>query len=367
MTAPLEYEYALLAGDAYFSTRNAINRFPIPKGWSEDIAQRVSDEQTGFEARTFTNGTEIVISYAGTDPSDISGDIAADLALASGNISVQLKQAADYYLQIKAANPGATISFTGHSLGGGLASLMAVMFGESATTFDQAPFLNSAKTFTTTDAQTGATSTRSVAKDLRTYLTERAADDLLAKLDAYIAASDPSNPAPDVSDTLAGRSTAVSNINTQGEFLSSWFLVPSSNRIGSQTDISNSNNVSGLDLHSQTLLTAFLQSQETATNSAQTLSKVTVELPDLLKLIFDSKLYAYSTDKSNTTDPNFLELIVNHQAGRDPRTSSSITPDAMVTRFTTDLWKLAQDGGMTLHDGNTSNADLNEVSKALMA
>ncbi|MBU3907885.1 MAG: hypothetical protein KKF40_01655, partial [Gammaproteobacteria bacterium] len=32
-----------------------------------------------------------------------------------------------------------------------------------------------------------------------------------------------------------------------------------------------------------------------------------------------------------------------------------------------DLWKLAQDGGLTLRDGNPTNADLNEVSKALTA
>jgi hypothetical protein len=59
-------EYALLAGDAYFSTRSPINRFPIPERWTEDTNQRRADGQTGFEARTFQKGTEIVISYAGT-------------------------------------------------------------------------------------------------------------------------------------------------------------------------------------------------------------------------------------------------------------------------------------------------------------
>lgn len=45
------------------------------------------------------------------------GDLAADIALAAGNVSDQLRQAADYYLQIKALNPAASITFTGHSLG----------------------------------------------------------------------------------------------------------------------------------------------------------------------------------------------------------------------------------------------------------
>ena len=47
-------------------------------------------------------------------------------------------------MAIRDANPSATISFTGHSLGGGLASLMAVYFNKSATTFDPAPFMLSA-------------------------------------------------------------------------------------------------------------------------------------------------------------------------------------------------------------------------------
>lgn len=169
-------EYALMAGASYISSRDPLNQFPTPLDW---LATRHDNPQdgSGFEAISFINGTtianstDIVISFAGTDPSDIKGDIAADLTLAAGTLSDQLKHAADYYLQIKANAPaGATISFTGHSLGGGLASLMAVMFGESAHTFDQAPFLNSAKTFTAMDFLTGEPIARSVALDLRTYL-----------------------------------------------------------------------------------------------------------------------------------------------------------------------------------------------------
>ncbi len=104
------------------------------------------DSSSGFEASAYRNSltNEIVISYAGTDPSDITGDIAANIGLAIGVGSAQLLQAAEYYLQVHAANPGATITFTGHSLGGGLAALMGVFFGKQAVTFDQAPFANSA-------------------------------------------------------------------------------------------------------------------------------------------------------------------------------------------------------------------------------
>ncbi len=347
MVTQFAIDCALMAGASYISTRPFdVNKFPIPAGWATVPNSYFNDPSSGFEAVAFQKGTDIVISYAGTDPSDIAGDIAANLALAAGTLSDQLRQAADYYLQVKndPANAGKTISFTGHSLGGGLASLMAVMFGESAYTFDQAPFLNSAKTFTSTDPLTGNPITRSVALDLRAYLTGRATDTMLAKLDAYIAAADPSNLTPNPADTLAARSGQVTNINTQGEFLSSWFLVPSSNRIGSQGNIANIDNISGLDLHAQALLTAMLQSGDTPTSTASdhTLGQVTFKLPDLLKMIFNKDLFAYDTKKDK---PNFLERLVQQQA-----------PANMGTRFTTDLWKIAQGGGLSLTDKNLADA-----------
>lgn len=319
-------EYSLFAGASYYDTRADLNRFPLPQDWG--VYSRIpQDNSTGFEAVAFQSqcSNEIVISFAGTYPGNPDGalwplipvDIQADLALAAGILSDQLKQAADYYLQVKAANPDAVISFTGHSLGGGLASLMAVMFGESAYTFDQAPFLNSAITSTIIDPVTDSLVPRSVAIDLRAYLEGRASPDMLAPLDAFIAASDPFNSSPNPADILATRSGQVTNINTQGEFLSSWYLVPSSNRIGSQADIANIDNISGLDLHSQALLTAMLQSGDTpmSTASDHTLGQVTFKLTDLLKMIFDSNLFAYSTARSNTTNENFLERIARYGDG----------------------------------------------------
>jgi hypothetical protein len=74
------------------------------------VSRNRQDGASGFEAATFGNGTaiasstEIVISYAGTDPSDKWGDIAADLALAAGLLSDQLRQAADYQLKGSASD-----------------------------------------------------------------------------------------------------------------------------------------------------------------------------------------------------------------------------------------------------------------------
>ena len=292
-------EYALMAGASYISNRAELNRFPVPDGWIEAIDERQA-KPSGFEATYFTKGTEIVISFAGTEPTQL-GDLATNLSLAAGGLCDQLRQAADYYLQVKASAPAGTkVSLTGHSLGGGLASLIAVMFGESAFTFDQAPFVRSALSSYSTIPESGDSTTHSAVIDLQAYLAGRPTNDALLKLDAYITANAPFNPSPNPADTLSARGAYVINFNTQGEFITEWFPIPSSNRIGSQTEIRNSSSgVGGLDMHSQALLTAFLQSNQSALTDAngqvQSMSEVTFKLPDLLKMVFDSKLYAFTT------------------------------------------------------------------------
>lgn len=213
-----------------------------------------------------------------------------------GNLSDQLKQAADYYLQVKAsAAVGTTITFTGHSLGGGLASLMAVLFDESAFTFDQAPFRNSAQGTLVTD-ENGFSTTRSAALDLRTYLEGSVPVSMLARLDAYIVALDVFNTNRIAADTLLMRESKVTNLNVQGEVLSN-FPVNAFDRIGSEADITQQNNMffAQTNLHSQALLTAFLQSNQTAA-AFKGLNDVTFELPDLLKMVFDTDLFARDTD-----------------------------------------------------------------------
>lgn len=174
MTTITAIDYALMAGASYISTRAEVNQFPAPAGWVG--TKHDNPPNSGFEAISFVptgttlaTSTEIVISFAGT--ATVEDWTHGNIPLAAGNLSDQLRQAADYYLQVKASAPaGATISFTGHSLGGGLAALMAVLFDESAFTFDQAPFRNTALAFASTDAN-GNTITRSAAQDLRAYLT----------------------------------------------------------------------------------------------------------------------------------------------------------------------------------------------------
>jgi Ca2+-binding RTX toxin-like protein len=344
MITQFEIDRALMAGAAYFSTSAGINRIPIPQGWTERLEFRVSGDSSGFEARAFQKGNEIVIAYAGTTPSDLSGDMAANFGLATGAGSVQLQQAAEYYLQVQAANSTATISFTGHSLGGGLAALMGVFLGKQALTFDQAPFANSAE---------ASLILSDVAANLQSYLvaqlnldgTRKYSDMALRGLTDFLAirAASPMGEIPN--DSL------VNSINVRGEFLSGapWNI---QDRIGIPSYIpTNAPGVSGFDLHSQTLLTAFLQSMQTAT-SGHALNDVTFKLTNLMEMIFDDNLYAHPT--TDADNRNFLERLVQNEQS-----------NAMVTRFTSDLWKLAQDGGMTMTDGPTPATNL--VSAALIA
>lgn len=358
---PTTTDYALIAGAAYFDTRAPINRFPLPMGWN--LVSKMPEQISGFEASAFGNGSdiehssEIVISFAGTY--DKSGaDIAADVALFGGRYHAQLLQAAKYYLDIKAANPGPpepTITLTGHSLGGGLAALVGVFFGVNATTFDQAPFAAAAQWLTEPDVAT------TLLHDLTALYPAIGQDDPLQGLRSFITARGTTNQ-------YIPNSDKISNIAVQGEFLAGILSNVLGSRIvgdGKNTIIGNTydTDVGGGDLHSMALLTAYLQSDQSAPDSAHTLSKVTEKLQGLLGLTFKDGLYKFKTDPSNEKDTNFWEHLVRHETG----VQGTTTADAMVTRFTKDLWKLAQDGGLTMSDGNPSNADLKELSQTLMA
>ena len=145
-------DYALFAANAYAASAGGAlnvvspeNVIPVMPGWVE-ISNGINNE-TGFMARAYKNGGEIVIAYAGTTWENgmrsldwTKGNIPAATA---SSLAEQIVDAARFYLDVRRDNSG-EISFTGHSLGGGLASLMAVYFDKVAYTFDEAPFERSA-------------------------------------------------------------------------------------------------------------------------------------------------------------------------------------------------------------------------------
>jgi VCBS repeat-containing protein len=323
---PSEIEYALMAGYAYVSTRNEINWFPVPQGWASFFHVSGTTEPSfptadGFEAISFSNGSEIVISFAGTDIGDVRGDVAADISLANGFGSGQLLQAADYYFAIKAANPNASITFTGHSLGGGLAALMGVFFGRPAVTFDQAPFAESAMWNILRP---------NVAANLKQYLADKALTDpnqifarnvLVTGLSDFLAMRDVHGGIPN--------SHLVSTIRVEGEFLGGLPFI----RIGNAlTTLTHGDYSHPIDLHDMGLLTTFRLNDE--------FRQTTFKLADLLGMIFDENLFSNSQD---TNKKNLLEHLIRHQVGVEGQYAG----DQMLDRFASDLNKLVQAKGET--------------------
>ena len=106
---------------------------PVPAGSAD----------ASFYATAYQDSSgNIVISYRGTD--DPLNDAFTGWTTGAGNLSAQARLAAEFYYQVQQANPEATITLTGHSLGGGLAGLMARLTGSTAYVFDNMPFESSA-------------------------------------------------------------------------------------------------------------------------------------------------------------------------------------------------------------------------------
>lgn len=110
----------------------------IPPGWN--VVQEYNGPD-GFSATVFRNPQtgEVVVAYRGTNPEEL-GDIREDSLNAAGFPTSQGRQAMNLAEQIE-NDPrftGDDISYTGHSLGGSLASTASLDTGRPATTFNAA-------------------------------------------------------------------------------------------------------------------------------------------------------------------------------------------------------------------------------------
>lgn len=308
-------QYSLMAGSAYFSTRGDVNRIPFPDsdGWQRLPGYNFrQDDTTGFEATAFTRGTgsnqEIVISFAGTyNGTDWA---VANMPLSLGAMSPQLLQAAQYYEDIKrSAYPNTKISFTGHSLGGGLAALMGVFFNKEAITFDPAPF------------RLAANMTNSVT--LMGYLlTNGYGIDL--DLATFYSISPPLAP-----PLFIRGESKISAFAVDGEVLTN----PATNLLRINRNplelvTHGPTTLGSIDLHSTELLTALKQSEN--------FRQATWQLPSMLTDIFAANLFAASTGTESNRS-NLLTHLIRREFGVSG-TSGSDTD--LLTKFGNDMVKL---------------------------
>ncbi|MBX9401193.1 hypothetical protein K4L06_07690 [Lysobacter sp. BMK333-48F3] len=101
-------------------------------------------ESSGFRAAIYTNGNgQYVVAFAGTNGFNPigDGDIANDVGQGLGFNTSQYKQAVALAKEAEAAF-GDNVVYTGHSLGGGLASTAALATGNTAVTFNAAGLSN---------------------------------------------------------------------------------------------------------------------------------------------------------------------------------------------------------------------------------
>ena len=299
-----ELEYTQFALRVYDASVN--NKIGMPTGWSQ--IDWLPDQGSGFSAGVYKKDTtnEIVIAYAGAnDLMDVLNWSATAFP------ATQVFAAMSYYLAFKNAYPTADISFTGHSLGGGLASLMAVFFDKRATVFDEMP-------------------SQIAALNPSVYLTAAASMALAGfsdeNFDSYVASC---------GLAALSRESNVDHYYVDGEALGA--VRNSYNTLVGSVDepISLGNSTAGeWDRHSMALLTA-LKISPSFHDAAR-------RLPDLVTQLLDvDNLFAAASSEQKE---DLLLKLLRNQLG----VSGTIAPNGMLERFAADMQKIAQPGGLTM-------------------
>jgi hypothetical protein len=119
-------------GIDYVSRSEARSRFGI-------AASRFADERSGYYSALFrfSGSSDYVLANRGTEINSLR-DLATDIYGGMGYVPKQFEQAVDLAKQLNNAvgRSGGSLSFTGHSLGGGLASAQSMTTGGRGYTFN---------------------------------------------------------------------------------------------------------------------------------------------------------------------------------------------------------------------------------------
>ena len=328
-----ESDLSLLAAGSYWDIRKFAsdppfdNRAPTPSGWEVVPGYDTpfsGGRGNGFSARVYKNSStgEVVISYAGTEFGNttsgfISDFISGNIPLALGRYGAQALEAAKLYQRVKAdAALSDNITFTGHSLGGGLASVMAVWFDRPATVFAAAPFQRSADS-SQVDPTLGPP------------------NPALARVKAEllkVGAIDPAFAAYNPFTDFAAREQNVTAYAIKGELLEArlgmfnWIERTPTPLFNSNAITLDAGNKHSIDLHAAALLVPNFQSQAAL-------------VPNALTVLMDGKLYGGSV--TGNQQLLITKLIRNEVGVRDETSGNTIlAANGMLTHFTADLQKL---------------------------
>lgn len=284
-------------------------------GWNE-LTTLSRTSSSGFGASVFQGPDgEIVIAFRGTDTEPLFNiDWATGNTAALGIYSVQVREAIETVSDVMAAHPGATIRLTGHSLGGGLASLMATFFDLNATVFAPAPFELTARSESLQDLWPGPGVLPAVLPsdlvaryyaDYRTYQTQRGRS-LDTDFQTY-GETFSSGSLQDREELFAQRELRVSGQYIDGEILEAirygWSSVGTLGEIDVGPTTLGNNSIA---LHSMSLHAALI--------ADSTLAQASRQSPALLELLSDQTLYANDIQSDRV---NFLNRLLNDHLSGD--------------------------------------------------
>src|SRR6185369_3329855 len=286
----------------------------IETPWS--ILQDRTGGNLGFAYAVFQSSSgEIVIAFRGTD----SGvDWLTNLGLTTAQSQQAAIIAAQYINQYGANN----VSFTGHSLGGGIAATMAVWFNRPAIVFDPAPTQGVATDMAIVNSIIG-TLGLNAPQAMRDYAASFVIDpETTVALSTEFASREGNVTSYFAPGSLVySGSTATNTITGQGNPVT--------------FGIDNMGSPAGrIDMHAQTLLTVGVLSSAFAQS--------TVAVQRALPLFFNQGLY--NLDTKGTARNVFIDLIRSEQQapGQGKLTSFAATLNKLGTNLE-GLNKAAQD------------------------
>ncbi|WP_028021708.1 lipase family protein [Enterovibrio calviensis] len=106
--------------------------YGAPNGWQ--LRETVQDTSIGFHSAVYTNGNQAVIAIRGSELG--TSDWVNDGLLSAGVVPPQFATVIRESEYLANKYSGYNVHFTGHSLGGGLATAAAIRTGKPATVFD---------------------------------------------------------------------------------------------------------------------------------------------------------------------------------------------------------------------------------------